>query len=320
MIKHKIYSVVSTGLLIGATMLLPVSPLALADTTPVQIHTMAYLDGSEATWDTTGNYGFAVGQTVTATNINSGAEYSDSYTLGSNAPHVYQANSATYDAPVSSYSTFEMTGGDSANSRVLASDAACEAGKFRLLGYKTSPVSFAEAAQATLSTTAPSFTNFSADQYVIIYNETCSTAGGSIGGNVSGGVVDHGTLAVSSVTTVSGSATADGTFANGLKYTFHITIPDNETHLSMKFADWTSGSNTLAAAQNMRISSMQADNSGEKVVITGANTYSAPSLNMSGDLDAGMPGKQVEVSVEVAVPSTTVDGSYSTNYMIQTLP
>src|SRR6185436_9940718 len=128
---------------------------------------------------------------------------------------------------------------------------------------------------------------------------------------------DHGTLAVSSVATVNGTATADGTFASGWKYTFNITVPDNETNLAMKFGDWTmtgDSSHTIAAAQNMRISSSQADNSGATITMTAANTYASPDLHITGDLDAGTPGKQVQVTVEVSIPSATVNGSYTTSY------
>ncbi len=88
----------------------------------------------------------------------------------------------------------------------------------------------------------------------------------------------------------------------------------------MKFADWmsTTGSTTIAAANNMRISSAQADNGNATIMITAANTYTTPALNMTGDLDAIAAGKQVQVSVEVAVPSTTVNGSYSTSYGVRT--
>jgi hypothetical protein len=88
----------------------------------------------------------------------------------------------------------------------------------------------------------------------------------------------------------------------------------------MKFADWTSvvGSSTLAAGNNMRISSVQADNAGATVMVTGANVYTSPSLTMTGDLNPAVDGKQVQVKVEVAVPSNTVNGAYTTSYGVQT--
>ena len=129
-----------------------------------------------------------------------------------------------------------------------------------------------------------------------------------------------GSLAVTSIDSITTNATADGTFAHGWKYVFHITVPTNETNLSMKFANWLDGTNVLAAANDMRISSAQADNSGATVLVAAANTFTSPSLHITGDLDSTTPGDQVEVTVETAVPSTTVNGSYSTSYGVQTLP
>jgi hypothetical protein len=68
----------------------------------------------------------------------------------------------------------------------------------------------------------------------------------------------------------------------------------------------------------MRISSAQADNAGATVLLTGADTYSLPVLNMTSDLNPAIDGNQVQVKVEVAVPTTTVNGSYSTSYGVKT--
>lgn len=146
--------------------------------------------------------------------------------------------------------------------------------------------------------------------------------GGTIGGTTTGGTPSEGTLAVTSVTTVNSAATANGTFESGWKYLFHITVPTNETNLAMKFADWfnSAASSTIAAANNIRISSAQADNANATVLITAANTYSSPALHMTGDLNAGMAGMQVDVLVEAAVPSDSVNGSYTTSYGVRTLP
>lgn len=131
-----------------------------------------------------------------------------------------------------------------------------------------------------------------------------------------------GSLVVASIDAVDTSATADGTFANGWKYLFHITVPTNESDLSMKFANWLDAAipSSIPAAGNMRISSAQANNSGATIPVTAANTYTAPALHMTGDLDLATAGKQVDVMVEVAVPVGTVNGSYSTSYGVQTLP
>jgi len=154
------------------------------------------------------------------------------------------------------------------------------------------------------------------------FTTVAANNGGTIGGTVTGGTPPPtpGVLAVTSVTAVKTTAVADGTFASGWIYTFNITVPTNETHLSMKFADWMSavGSTTLAAANDMRISSVQADNADATVLVSAANAYTVPLLNMTGDLNPALDGNQVQVKVEVAVPSTTVNGSYTTNYGVKT--
>ena len=87
----------------------------------------------------------------------------------------------------------------------------------------------------------------------------------------------------------------------------------------MKFANWMSnvGSTTISVANNMRISSLQA-NSSSTVLLIAPDTYSTPTLTMSSDMNNAMPGLQVQVLVEVAIPSSTVNGSYSTSYGVKT--
>ncbi|MHB8710566.1 MAG: IPT/TIG domain-containing protein [Minisyncoccota bacterium] len=139
-------------------------------------------------------------------------------------------------------------------------------------------------------------------------------------GSISG-TVGQGILAVTSITPIHTSATADGTYANGWSYLFNITVPTNEPNLSMKFANWFNSvaSSTIPVAGNMKISSAQAASTAP-VVITAANAYSSPALDMIGDTSTGTPGMQVQVLVQVAVPIGTVNGSYTTMYGVQTLP
>jgi uncharacterized membrane protein len=51
-------------------------------------------------------------------------------------------------------------------------------------------------------------------------------------------------------------------------------------------------------------------------MITAADTYSAD-LHMTGDLDLLTEGMQVEITVEVRVPSGTPNGAYSTSWGIR---
>jgi hypothetical protein len=87
----------------------------------------------------------------------------------------------------------------------------------------------------------------------------------------------------------------------------------------MKFSNWlrTSGTGTIPVANNMRISSLQANNGGATVLLTAPNTYSTPTLHMTGDTNLLMDGMQVDVTVEVAVPNGTPTGSYTTNYGVE---
>ena len=144
------------------------------------------------------------------------------------------------------------------------------------------------------------------------------TTDGQIGGTVSGGV-GTGVLSVTSIETIDASATADGTFANGWKYVFNITVPTNETNLAMKFDNWTiiGGGSTISAANNMRISSPQANNAGATILVTAANTYTIPTLGMVTDLAPVLEGIQVKVNVEVAVPAGSTNGPYTTNYGVK---
>ena len=148
---------------------------------------------------------------------------------------------------------------------------------------------------------------------------TSTPTTGTIGGIVTGTAT--GTLAVTSIDTIKGSATADGTFGNGWEYLFHITIPTNEQNLAMKFSDWFNAvaSSTLPVANDMEISSAQASST-SPIVLTAANLYSTPALHMITDLSSTTPGIQVTVDVKVAVPLNTTNGSYTTSYGVQTLP
>ena len=138
-------------------------------------------------------------------------------------------------------------------------------------------------------------------------------------GTITGTVTSDAGLSVDSITASPNNANgiADGTWAHGWSYVFHITAPTNEPNLTMKFADWLNGANILPVANNMRISSAQATVT-TPITLTAANLYSSPALVMTGDLNNALAGRQVDVLVEVQIPPTTVNGSYSTSYGINT--
>ena len=160
---------------------------------------------------------------------------------------------------------------------------------------------------------------------VIIDNSATTTGGtGTTTGGISGTVTgtSTGQLAVTSITPIQTSGTADNTYADGWSYIFNITVPTNEPNLSMKFADWISSTTaaTIAAGGNMQISSAQAVASTTPVQITAANVYSTPPLDMIGDMSTSTPGLQVQVLVQLKIPVNTENASYTTNYGVQTLP
>ena len=121
----------------------------------------------------------------------------------------------------------------------------------------------------------------------------------------------NGSLEVTGISAQKTYATADGTYANGWSWVFDITVPTTETSLQMKFGNWASGGNTIATANNMRISSSQASNG--PITITTAGTYST-ALTLNSDLDSSKAGRQIQVLVEMKVPAGTAGGSYSTSY------
>lgn len=147
-----------------------------------------------------------------------------------------------------------------------------------------------------------------------------NTESGSMG--TSTGTTTDAALHVDSVEAQKTTAVADGTYDNGWRYVFHVTAPNNEENLSMRFSDWfvsSSSSSTIPVANNMRISSAQASST-SPVTLTAANAYSTPPLVLVSDLNPSMPGRQADIVVEVKIPSGTSNDTYTTFYGVQTLP
>lgn len=288
----------------GAAEEIPLPPVDETVTVTIE----KYIDGSMATASSSDNADFPMTATWDAENIGSST---GSYALS-------ETNTVPYQAV-----TVEMTSGaDYATNEDLTGPvvgATCSIDMpFKLSGYSTGNTK-AEALAASSTMTAPAFTNMQTDKFVIVWNTDCSDPDGEIGGEVVGG---DGVLEVTSIEMIDTSATANGSFSDGWKYVFHITAPTSEPDLAMKFSDWlrTGGGGTIAVANNMRISSAQANNGGATILLTAANTYSTPDLTMTGDLNPTMDGRQVEVLVEVAIPNGTPNGSYTTSYGVQSNP
>jgi len=272
-----------------------------------------YINGVQATASSAQGLAFP----MTESYVIGGVAATSTYTLsptGINSPNAYEAVTSPLDAS-SSYTTNEITGGS-----VVA--ATCATGTpFALTGYSTG-ATLAIAASSSVSTTMPSFASLSGNEFVIVQNVSCtgnSSSTGAIGGTVVSG---NGVLNVDSITVNKSTSTADGTFADGWQYVFNITAPTDEPHLSMSFADWVNTANAssvIPAANDIEISSPQADNAGAEILLTAANSYSAP-LNMVTDLDPTVSGRQVQVTVNVAIPVGTATGAYTTSYGVQTNP
>lgn len=275
--------------------------------TTVTVTIEKYVDGAQATASTSKSSDFPMNASWNdPMGIGAG---SGQYALSQNGfggdPTPYQAKTVAMNVG-SDYATSEATDG-------TVVGASCDGSQlFSLVGYTTGDT-LAAAAAATATTTAPSFTGLTSDTYVIVWNKTCAT-NGTISGTVDG---TGGALAVTSVEAVDTAATADGTYGNGWKYLFHITLPSSESNVALKFADWTSGLNLLPVAGNMRISSAQADNAGATIDVLAANTYTTPNLHMTMDLDPLTAGIQVDVMTEVRIPVGTANGSFSTNYGVK---
>lgn len=122
-------------------------------------------------------------------------------------------------------------------------------------------------------------------------------------------------LGVTNITAVKTSAISNNTYADGWKWNFDMTVPVGEDKLQMKFADWTSGALSIPAGGNMRFYSAQslnATSSDSAVSIDSSNSYGNELI-----LDL-TKGQQVQVNVEIKIPTGTTGGSYSTSYGIQT--
>ncbi|PIR45844.1 MAG: hypothetical protein COV08_02880, partial [Candidatus Vogelbacteria bacterium CG10_big_fil_rev_8_21_14_0_10_49_38] len=130
---------------------------------------------------------------------------------------------------------------------------------------------------------------------------------------------DTAELAVTGIDAVKTFATDTDAFADGWSWVFHITVPTDETEFAMKFADFVSGGDTIAAADNIRYYSAQSSNSHDTstaTTITAANTYSA-TIMLDTDLESGTPGRQIEVTAEMKVPTGSAGGSYSAQYGVK---
>ncbi len=132
-------------------------------TPPVYVTIHKYIDGAQATAVSANSLGFPMESTWNAANLGMGT---GNYGLDTGNSYFISTSPMTAGA---SYTTHELL--DGAN---VAAD--CTTGKpYMLAGYKTGE-SVIDAEAATLSPTAPNFTNITSDKYVLVMNTTCPAA------------------------------------------------------------------------------------------------------------------------------------------------
>lgn len=133
---------------------------------PVKVTIVKYVNGQHATALNASSTSFPMVSSWDATNL--GGPGNGSYSLsttGFNTPNAYEAVTSDMTSG-SDYSTNEVT-----NTSVVGMD--CSMGQsFRLVGYTTGDT-LAAAQSGTPSTSTPTFTNFTTDKYVIVWNEAC---------------------------------------------------------------------------------------------------------------------------------------------------
>ena len=111
-------------------------------------------------------------------------------------------------------------------------------------------------------------------------------------------------------------------YADGWRWVFNVTVPNGQTLLKMKFADWTNGSTIIPAGGNIQIYSEQSTNATSEanaIPITASSTWSGlMNIDPNTDLDVNQGGRQIEIVVEAKIPTGSAGGSYSTSYGINT--
>ncbi len=119
---------------------------------------------------------------------------------------------------------------------------------------------------------------------------------------------------------IDSNGVANGEWEDGWEWVLTFTVPDNETQFQMRFTDFSSNGDEIAAAGNIRYFTSQSNSAtttGNAVVIDEEGEY-ADAITLTGDADTSMPGRQVEVRVQVKIPFGTPVGSYTTTFGVRT--
>ena len=133
----------------------------------------------------------------------------------------------------------------------------------------------------------------------------------------SGSTASTTPLTLTGITAVQTNATADGTFADGWQWVLHFIVPTDENYFSMKFNDFStsSSSSTIPAANDIEYYSPESSNasSSSSAIVETGNGFGSD-MTLTGGISSTTPGRMVDVYVNVAVPSGTPTGSYSTSF------
>ncbi len=232
------------------------------------------------------------------------------------------ADQFTYVAPVLTSPNISSIGvttnGTSSATISWMTDAAANSQVF----YGTSASYGSSSTLNTNATTTHSVTlNGLAEATLYHFEVTSMDVGGTATSSdqvfTTGSTASSTPLALTGVTPVSTTATADGTFADGFQWVLHFVVPTNETSFQMEFSNFTTptSTGTIPAANNIRYFSPESSNATSSAsAITETNNGFGGALTLTGDTSTTTPGRQIDVTVEVAVPSGTPTGVYSTTF------
>jgi hypothetical protein len=128
-------------------------------------------------------------------------------------------------------------------------------------------------------------------------------------------------ISVTKTNLVKRVATKNGEFADGWRWVLDVTLPTASTTLAMSFDNLT-GAGTILATDHIRFYSAQSSDhtSASPIVIdaAGAGTAWSDTITLNSDLDADATnGRQIQITVQAAVPSGSTSGAYSSSYDIQ---
>ena len=300
----------SSGTTLGGTSV-TITGTDLASTTAVQFGT------TSASFVATGS------TTITATSPAQAAGTVDvtvTTPIGTSATST--ADRFTYVAPSTTAPVISnigvATNGTSSATITWMTDAAANSQVF----YGTSASYGSSSTLDPIATTTHSVTLSGLSEATLYhFNVVSGNAGGTATSSdqvfTSGSTASSTPLSLAGVTPVSTTATADGTFTHGFSWVLHFVVPTNETSFQMKFSDFTTptSSGTIPAAHNIRYYSAQSSNASSSASsILEANNDYGGALLLNGDTSNTTPGRQIDVTVEVSVPSGTPTGVYSTTF------